>query len=45
MDRMTTHTYIRETPFRLTIGQEAIIPVEIDQILNYVSNFLEEVND
>ena len=41
----TARTPIRETPFRLTYGSEAIIPVEVGLASHKVDNHDESKND
>ena len=41
----TARTPIRETPFRLTYGSEAIIPVEVGLASQRVDNHDESKND
>ena len=42
--RTTHQILIRETPFRLTYGTKAVIPVEIGLLSNRVRNFHEVTN-
>ena len=42
--RTAIHTDIKETPFMLTFGQDAIIPVEIIQTLNRVLKYSKDEN-
>ena len=43
--RTTTRTLTRETPFRLTYGTEAVIPVEVGVTSTKQATFNEEEND
>ena len=43
--RMITHTTIKETLFRLTFGQDIVIPIEIGQTLERITNYLEKTNN
>ena len=43
--RTTVHTDTKETPFRLTFRQDAIIPVEIGQATDRVLKYSEEINE
>ena len=40
--RMITHTTSKETLFRLTFGQDIVIPIEIGQTLERITNYLEK---
>ena len=39
------HFYIKETPFKLTLRQDMVIPKEIWHPLDCVSNYSKDVND
>ena len=43
--KMTVHTDTKETPFKLMFGQDAVIPMEIEQTSNWVLKYLRGVND
>ena len=43
--RTTIHSDTKETSFRLMFRQDALIPVEIGQLLDHISNYLEETNN
>ena len=43
--RTNIHIDTKETPFRLTFRFDVIIPIEIGQTLDYVSNYSKEAND
>ena len=43
--RTTTRTPTRETPFRLTYGVDAVIPVEVGLTSYCVQNYMEDKNE
>ena len=43
--RMTVHSNPKETPFKLTFGQDTVILIEVEHPLNHVCNYSKDVND